>query len=89
MIPTVGSSFDVSPLCWKWSLRHRWVVVVALSIVIFVLSLYGFTRVEQSFFPPALRPQFMVDCFLPAGTHIRESERFAESVGEFVKTSRV
>jgi multidrug efflux pump subunit AcrB len=69
----------------KLALQYRW-SVVALSIVLFVLSLYGFTRVDQSFFPPATRPQFMVDCFLPAGTHIRESENFAASVEEFLQS---
>lgn len=66
------------------ALRFRW-LVIALSLVLFGLSLYGFTHVDQSFFPPATRPQFMVDVFLPAGTHIRESESFAESVEKHIK----
>ena len=40
----------------------------------------------QSFFPPATRPQFMVDAFLPAGTHIRETEAFAGEVQRFIQT---
>lgn len=67
----------------EWSLRHRW-IVLGLAVVCFAISIYGFSRVTQSFFPPATRPQFMVDCFLPAGTHIRESELFAESVEQFI-----
>jgi multidrug efflux pump subunit AcrB len=67
------------------ALRRRW-AVVALSAGAFVLSLYGFTRVDQSFFPPATRPQFMVDVFLPAGTHIRETEAFAKSVQEYAQS---
>src|SRR6185369_10987812 len=47
------------------ALRFRWIVVAA-SIVVFVLAAYGFTQLTQSFFPPATRPQFMVDVFLPA-----------------------
>src|SRR5262249_43943786 len=58
------------------ALRFRWAVVV-LAIVSFIASLYGFSRVDRSFFPPATRPQFMVDVFLPAGTHIRGTETFA------------
>ncbi|MCF7960694.1 MAG: efflux RND transporter permease subunit [Pirellula sp.] len=69
----------------KMALRFRWAVVI-LSIALFVWSLYGFTKVDQSFFPPATRPQFMVDCFLPAGTHIRESENFASSIEEFLQS---
>jgi multidrug efflux pump subunit AcrB len=66
------------------ALRYRWSVVVT-AIVLFVISLYGFTLVKQSFFPPANRPQFMVDVFLPAGTHIRQSEAFADEVGRFIQ----
>src|SRR5262245_6799216 len=61
------------------ALRFRW-AVVALCAVGLVAGLYGFTKVDQSFFPPATRPQFMVDVFLPAGTHVRETEAFADSV---------
>jgi multidrug efflux pump subunit AcrB len=66
------------------ALRFRW-AVVAVCVAAFVAALYGFTKVDQSFFPPATRPQFMVDVFLPAGTHIRESEAFAADVQRFIQ----
>jgi multidrug efflux pump subunit AcrB len=66
------------------TLRFRWTVVAA-SIVLFVLAAYGFTMVDQNFFPPATRPQFMVDVFLPAGTHVGQTEAFAEDVGQFIR----
>jgi multidrug efflux pump subunit AcrB len=66
------------------ALRYRW-AVVGIAIVAFVLSLYGFTKAKQSFFPPATRPQFMVDVYLPSGTHIRESEAFAADVQRFIQ----
>jgi multidrug efflux pump subunit AcrB len=66
------------------ALRFRWTVVL-LAVGLFVLGLYGFGKVEQSFFPTATRPQFMTDVFLPAGTYIRESEAFAERVEQFIK----
>jgi multidrug efflux pump subunit AcrB len=65
------------------ALRFRW-AVVATAAALFVLAAYGFTRANQSFFPPATRPQFMVDVFLPAGTHIRETEVFAADVAQFI-----
>jgi multidrug efflux pump subunit AcrB len=61
------------------ALRFRW-AVVASSALAFVASLYGFTLVKQSFFPPATRPQFMVDVYLPAGTHLLETEAFAGEI---------
>jgi multidrug efflux pump subunit AcrB len=66
------------------ALRFRWAVVV-LCIGAFALAAYGFTKVNQSFFPPATRPQFMVDAFLPAGTHVRETETFADDVQRFLQ----
>src|SRR5262245_25895220 len=66
------------------ALRHRW-VVVALSILALAVSVYGFTRARQSFFPPATRPQFMVDVYLPASTHIRETESFADEIQRYLQ----
>jgi multidrug efflux pump subunit AcrB len=66
------------------ALRYRW-VTIATAVVAFVASLYGFTKINQSFFPPATRPQFMVDVFLPANTHIRETEAFAGDVQRFIQ----
>jgi len=67
------------------AIRMRWLVILA-SILLFVAALYGFTKVDQSFFPPATRPQFMIDAFLPAGTHIRESEDFAAAVQKHIQS---
>lgn len=66
------------------ALRFRWAVVL-LCVLMFVLAFFGFGKVDQSFFPPATRPQFMVDAYLPAGTHIRETEAFANKIQAFVQ----
>jgi multidrug efflux pump subunit AcrB len=66
------------------ALRFRWVTVM-ICVAAFVAGLYGFTRVKQSFFPNPDRPQFMVDVFLPAGTHIRETEAFAGQVQRYIQ----
>jgi multidrug efflux pump subunit AcrB len=66
------------------ALRNRWAVVL-ISVVAFIAALYGFRHVKQSFFPPATRPQFMVDVFLPGSTHIRDTEDFAGEIQRFVQ----
>jgi multidrug efflux pump subunit AcrB len=66
------------------ALRHRW-LVVAVAGAGLVAGLYGFRYVDQSFFPPSTRPQFMVDVYLPAGTHIRETEAFAEDFRDYIQ----
>src|SRR5262245_32047622 len=66
------------------ALRFRWVTVI-LCVAAFVTSLAGFGKVKQQFFPSPDRPQFMVDVFLPAGTHIRETEAFAGDVQRYLQ----
>ena len=66
------------------ALRSRW-VVIGICIVALIGALYGLTRVRQSFFPSPERPQFMVDVYLPAGTHIRETEAFAGEVQLYIQ----
>ncbi|MFO0830140.1 MAG: efflux RND transporter permease subunit [Phycisphaerales bacterium] len=65
------------------ALKARWLVLAA-SVGALVASVYGFRAVTQSFFPPATRPQFMVDAYLPGGTHIRETEAFAAEIESFI-----
>jgi len=65
------------------ALRHRWMVVL-LCVLAFLAAIFGFRKVDQSFFPPATRPQFMVDVFLPAGTHIRETEAVSGRIQQFI-----
>ena len=66
-------------------LRLRWLVVL-LAIGLTILAVVGFGSVKQSFFPPATRPQFLVDVFLPAGSHIRETEAFAASLEKYINS---
>jgi multidrug efflux pump subunit AcrB len=53
-------------------IRFRWFTVAVVAATFF-LALFGFRFVEQSFFPPSTRPQFMIDVWLPQGTHIDET----------------
>ncbi len=82
--PYGGIIFSAYRRLLMMALRFRWTVVV-LALVLFASALYGFGKIDQSFFPAATRPQFMVDVFLPAGVHIRESEEFADGVERFIK----
>jgi multidrug efflux pump subunit AcrB len=82
--PYAGLPFRIYRNLLDLALRFRW-LVVTLSAVGLAAGLYGFTKVDQSFFPPATRPQFMVDVFLPAGTHIRETEAFADAFGRHIQ----
>jgi multidrug efflux pump subunit AcrB len=83
--PYAGAFFQGYRRLLIAALRFRW-VVLALTLVLFVVALRGFRRLDQSFFPPATRPQFMVDTFLPSGTHIRDTEAFAGTIERFIRS---
>ena len=60
-------------------------LTLALVAALFVTSLWGFGYVDRSFFPPSTRPQFMVDLWLPQGTHIDETTATVTSVEEYLQ----
>ena len=64
---------------------RRKAVALALVAGIFGGSLWGFGFVEQSFFPPSTRPQFMVDLWLPQGTHIDRTTATVQSVEDYIQ----
>jgi len=58
-----------------WCLRHRW-LVIGVTAGLFVLSLLAFNgAVQKQFFPPANRPEIMVDIWLPQGSSLKATER--------------
>ncbi|MBW2576936.1 MAG: efflux RND transporter permease subunit [Deltaproteobacteria bacterium] len=65
-------------------IRARWVTVTAV-IGMFVASLWGFGYVDQSFFPPSTRPQFMIDVWMPQGTHIDDTTRAVEEAETYLR----
>jgi multidrug efflux pump subunit AcrB len=82
--PYAGRLFQTYRSILVIALRWRWVVLI-VSVVMFLAALSGFGLVKQSFFPPATRPQFLVDVYLPSGTHIRDSETFADTVQRYIQ----
>ena len=73
-------------------IRKRYLTTVVV-VGMFGTALWGFTYVDQSFFPGSTRPQFMVDLWLPQGTHIDETTAQVAEVeqylGEFDEVSHV
>ncbi len=64
-------------------IRFRWITVLVV-VVMFIAAIIGFKSVKQSFFPPSTRPQFMVDLWLPQGTHIDETTRAVKKLEKIV-----
>ena len=64
----------------EWCLRHRWLVIFA-TIGFFALSLVLFNKaVQKQFFPPASRPEIMVDIWLPQGASLKATEHEVKRV---------
>jgi multidrug efflux pump subunit AcrB len=83
--PYKGLAFRIYRKLLILALRFRWAVVI-LCLLAFVAAGFGFRKVDQSFFPPATRPQFMVDVFLPASTHIRQTEAVASDIQRYIQS---
>jgi multidrug efflux pump len=65
-----------------WCVAHRLKVVLA-TIAIFLLSVVGFGRIPQQFFPLSERPELFLEMKLPEGTAIgvtNETARKAEAL---------
>lgn len=64
-------------------IRHRYVSSATVA-GLFAVSVWGFSFVEQSFFPSSTRPQFMVDYWLPQGTHIDSTGDDAKKIEQML-----
>jgi multidrug efflux pump subunit AcrB len=73
-------------------IRKRYLTAVVVAGM-FGTALWGFTYVDQSFFPKSTRPQFMVDLWLPQGTHIDETvvqvAEIEQYLGEFDEITHI
>ena len=77
--PYSGAVYTVYKKILQAAIRVKF-VTLALVVALFVTSLWGFGFIKQSFFPPSTRPQFMVDIWLPQGTHINETVKTVAAV---------
>lgn len=62
----------------------RPVLTVGVLALLTVASVFGFSRVQQSFFPASSTPLFYVNLFLQQGTDIRTTSQAAEEVEEYL-----
>ena len=65
-----------------WCVEHR-KTVVGTTIVLFVLSLAGFTFVSHQFFPSSTRPELLVEVRLPAGSAFKTTAKSVEAMEAF------
>ena len=64
---------------------HKRYFTAVVIVGMFGTALWGFTYVDQSFFPGSTRPQFMLDLWLPQGTHIDETVAQVAEVEQYLR----
>ncbi len=67
----------------EFCIRFRYATVLVV-LGAFGLSIYGFQFVDKSFFPASTRPQFMLDFWLPQGTHIEDTAKATKAVEDYL-----
>lgn len=65
--------------CMRYSIATMLILVVALGG-----SVYGFTKVKQSFFPSSTTPIFLVDVWMPEGTDIRSTNKTLKELEDWI-----
>lgn len=65
--------------CMRYSVVTMIILVIALGG-----SMYGFTKVKQSFFPSSTTPIFLVDVWMPEGTDIRSTNDTLKELEEWI-----
>ncbi|AMP37530.1 efflux RND transporter permease subunit [Ralstonia solanacearum] len=61
----------------NWCVEYRKTVIV-ITLVAFVLGVFGFKYVEKQFFPDSSRPELMVELWLPEGASFSQTEAEAK-----------
>lgn len=67
--PHGGPVYQTYRRALEFVLHHKTLTLAAM-VGLLILSGYGFTHVQQIFFPRAQRTQFMIDYWLPEGTSV-------------------
>jgi len=65
------------------AIRWRW-AAIGVVVGLFVVATWAFRFVPGGFFPNSTRPQFMVDYWLPQGTHIEDTLRDVKSIEKYM-----
>jgi multidrug efflux pump subunit AcrB len=81
--PYHGTIYRIYRKALGGALRFRWLTVLVMAALL-AGSVYSFKYVQKSFFPDSTRPQFIVDCWMKQGDHIRETDKLAQELETFL-----
>lgn len=66
-----------------WCLLHR-KLVLGVTVICFLGSVFLLQFVKQEFFPPSLRPELIVEMTLPEGASMRATEEEAQRFAQYL-----
>ena len=66
-------------------LTHKKIVLIG-TLIIFIVSIFALKFVKKEFFPPSLRPEIILDFYLPNGSSLKSTEFEAEKFAEFLSS---
>ncbi|MBW2057565.1 MAG: efflux RND transporter permease subunit [Deltaproteobacteria bacterium] len=66
------------------AIRFRW-VTIGVVVGLFAVALFGFGFLDNLFFPPSTRPQFMVEIQFREGTYIRDTEKQVKEIEVYLR----
>jgi len=70
-----------------WCLAHRW-LVIATTMACFIGTIFLMGLVKQDFFPPATRPEVIVELRLPEGASVQATEQEARKFAQNLAKDR-
>ncbi len=71
-----GRSYRALRSAVNWSLKRRWLVIIATALS-FASAVAGMALVEQQFFPTSSRPELFIEVRMPEGTSIESTAKAA------------
>jgi multidrug efflux pump subunit AcrB len=67
-----------------WCVKNRR-MVVAVTILLFAVSLVGFQYVSRQFFPASTRPELLVEVRMPGGSSFEATSQAVKTMEDFIK----
>ncbi|CAB1083218.1 multidrug transporter AcrB [Alkalispirochaeta odontotermitis] len=81
--PYAGKLYQLYRSGLTAAIRFRWMTIGAV-IGLFALAIFGFGYLDNLFFPPSTRPQFMVEIQFREGIHIRETQQKVAKIEKYL-----
>lgn len=80
-----GKGYDYLRKILMFGLSHRLVFTVAM-VGLLLLSIFGYTKMKQKFFPDMTYDQLYMEYKLPEGTNYTRIEKDLQSIQDYLKT---